>query len=102
MRAIDFACRLLVKVATDPVSPAARLVILCVAAGLECTADIARQTGIVQGTCTNLLRTLARRGMVKAVRTKAEELYVLAPAGKEYVRQLLTFFPTPHEQASDD
>lgn len=100
MRAIDFACRLLVKVATDPMSPAARLVLLCVAAGLECSADIARMTGIVPGTCTNLLRQLTARSYVKAIPAKAQEtLYVLAPAGKEYVRQLLTFLP--HGQAFD-
>lgn len=100
MRAIDFACRLLVKVATDPMSPAARLVLLCVAAGLECSADIARMTGIVPGTCTNLLRQLAQRRLLKAVPAQTREhLYVLAPEGKDYVRQLLTFLP--HGQASD-
>lgn len=100
MRAIDFACRLLVRVATDPMSPAARLVLLCVAAGLECSADIARMTGIVPGTCTNLLRQLVRRRLLKAVPAKAQEtLYILAPAGRDYVRELLTFLP--HGQASD-
>lgn len=99
MRAIDFACRLLVKVATDPMTPAARLMLLCVAAGLECSADIARRTGMVPGTCTNLLRGLVQRHLLQRVASRAGDLYILAPAGREYVRQLLSFLP--HGQAPE-
>ncbi len=105
MRAIDFACRLLVNLATDAMSPAARLVMLCVAAGLENAEDIARLTGITPGTCTNLLRLLAKRQVLHCVHGKCD-LYVLAPDGKEHVRQLLTFPPLPpvhaKETAPDD
>lgn len=106
MRAIDFACRLLVNLATDPMSPAARLVMLCVAAGLENAADIARFTGITPGTCTNLLRLLAKRSILRCI-PSLTDLYILAPAGKEEVRRLLTFRNTPaprheKEETPDD
>lgn len=98
MRAIDFACRLLVNVATDTMAPASRLVMLCVAAGLDNAADIARLTGIIPGTCTNLLRGLVRRKVLHRVSSRETELFILAPQGREMVRQLLTFAPPPHEK----
>ena len=46
MKAIDFACRFLSRVQRDELSPAARLVLVAVGAGLEDKEDISRETGL--------------------------------------------------------
>lgn len=94
MKAIDFACRLLMRVEQDSMPSGCRLVLMMVAAGVDNAQDIAAMTGLRPSSCTNLLRKLARGRYLKGVGS-AQDVYLLAPAGKEYVRHLLTFFSSP-------
>lgn len=96
MRAIDFACCLLLNVARDSMTPALRLTLLCVMSGMETSEAIADFTGYSPGTCTNMLRTLEHRGLLKRV-GRVSEVYLTTLAGKNHVRQLLAFV---HDKAS--
>lgn len=89
MKAIDFACRLLARLAADDLSPASQQVLLAVAAGLDTSPDIARLTGLTQGSCTSILRHLARQKMLRRLRG---DIYLLAPSGKERICRLFSFF----------
>lgn len=90
MKAIDFACRFLSRAQRDNLSPAARLVLVSVGAGLEEKNDISRETGLSLSVCTTQLRQLSMQGEIRCVSVLAER-YVLAPAGKERLRRLFDF-----------
>lgn len=92
MRAIDFACRLLVNISRDDLPPAARLVLLCVVAGMETGEDIAAFTGIVPRSCTAILRHLEGAQLLRCV---GGEVYLTTPEGRERVRRLLAITPAP-------
>lgn len=95
MKAIDFACRFLSRVQKDTLSPAARLVLVAVGAGLEERDDISRETGLSASVCTTQLRYLCTQGEVRCVSVLSER-YVLAPAGKERLRRLFNFYSAHH------
>ena len=95
MKAIDFACRFLSRVQRDELSPAARLVLVAVGAGLEDKEDISRETGLSHSGCTTQLRQLNLRGEIRCISILAER-YVLAPAGKERLRRLFDFHTPIH------
>lgn len=95
MKAIDFACRFLSRVQRDELSPAARLVLVAVGAGLEDKEDISRETGLSHSVCTTQLRQLNLRGEIRCISILAER-YVLAPAGKERLRRLFDFHTPIH------
>lgn len=95
MKAIDFACRFLSRVQRDDLSPAARLVLVAVGAGLEDKEDISRETGLSHSVCTTQLRLLNLRGEIRCISILAER-YVLAPAGKERLRRLFDFHTPIH------
>ncbi len=92
MKAIDFACRLLTRLAEDELPFATQQVLLAVAAGLEHTPDIARFTGQNSSACSGILRSLAHKGIIHR-KGGAHATYLLAPAGKERVRQYFSFLP---------
>lgn len=92
MKAIDFACHLLMRVERDSMPSCCRLVLLMVAAGLDNAQDIAAMSGLRVSSCTALLRKLSREHYLQSV---AGSVYLLAPKGREYVRHLLTFFSSP-------
>lgn len=94
MRAIDFACRFLARIAQDDMTPASRQVMLAVAAGLNNSHDIAEMTGLSMSSCTAILRQLSRQKVLACV-SRESGVYLLAPDGKERVRRLLTFFSSP-------
>ncbi|MBQ2814886.1 MAG: hypothetical protein IJE66_07790 [Akkermansia sp.] len=93
MKAIDFACRLLVNVSRDDMSPAARLVLLCVMAGLESSDAIALFTGMSVRTCTGVLRNLESRQLLCRI---GDDLYLTTAGGKERIRRLFDFNPEHH------
>lgn len=95
MKAIDFACRFLSRVQRDELSPAARLVLVAVGAGLEDKDDISRETGLSSSVCTTQLRQLCMRGEIRCISLLAER-YVLAPAGKNRLRKLFDFHTPVH------
>ena len=96
MKAIDFTCRFLSRVQRDELSPAARLVLVAVAAGLEDKNDIAHETGLSHSVCTTQLRHLEKLGEIRCVSLLAER-YVPAPAGKERLRRWVNFHtPAAH------
>ena len=97
MKAIDFACRFLTRVQKDNLSPAARLVLIAVAAGLEDKHDISHETCLSTSVCTQQLRLLEQKGEVRCISLLAER-YVLAPAGKARLRRLFNFHLSPHGQ----
>lgn len=93
MKAIDFACHFLARIAQDDMTPASRQVMLAVAAGLDNSRDIANLTSLGVSTCTALLRSLTKQKILTCV-SREQGVYLLAPNGKERVRRLLTFFPS--------
>lgn len=96
MKAIDFACRFLSRLQRDELSPAARLVLVAVAAGLEDKNDISHETGLSYSVCTAQLRHLEKLGVLRCVSTLSER-YVLAPSGKERLRRWFDFrIPAAH------
>lgn len=96
MKAIDFACRFLSRLQRDELSPAARLVLVAVAAGLEDKNDISHETGLSHSVCTTQLRHLEQLGELRCVSPLAER-YVLAPAGKNRLRRWFNFHtPAAH------
>ncbi len=92
MKAIDFACRLLVRLAEDEHPFPTQQVLLAVAAGLESGPDIARFTGIASSACSGILRSLAHKGLINRA-GGSHALYELAPAGKKLVRRYFSFLP---------
>ncbi len=95
MKAIDFACRLLASLAEDELPLTTQQVLLAVAAGLETSPDIARFTGLSSSGCSGILRSLAHRQLINRV-GGAHAVYLLAPAGKQLVRQYFSFLPHSH------
>ncbi len=95
MKAIDFACHLLARLAEDDLPFQTQHVLLAVAAGLECGSDIARFTGLSSSCCSGILRSLTHKGIVNRV-GGTHAVYLLAPAGKELVRRYFSFLPHNH------
>ncbi len=92
MKAIDFACHLLARLSEDELPFPAQQVLLAVAAGLETGPDIARFTGMSSSGCSGILRSLAHKNIISRVGGN-HAVYLLAPAGKELVRQYFSFLP---------
>ncbi len=92
MKAIDFACHLLVRLAEDKHPFPTQQVLLAVAAGLETTPDIARFTGITSTSCSGILRSLTNKKLLERP-AGPHAIYLLTPAGKELVRQYFSFLP---------
>ena len=88
MKAIDFACRLLVNVSRDDMTPATRLVLLCVVAGLDTSEDISSFTGLIPSSCTAILRNLENRNLLLRVGS-GREVYITTAAGRERVKSLM-------------
>jgi len=99
MKAIDFACRLLAKLAKDDLTPTAQHILICVAAGLETSPDIARFTGLTQNVCSAALRGLERKKLVRRA-LRGHCVFLLTSGGKKRIGNLFNFFPaTPsHEE----
>ncbi len=94
MKAIDFACRLLARLAQDPQTRATQQVLLALAAGLDTSEDIARLCHLSTGGCTAILRQLAMRKLTRSIGT-APGIHLLTPKGKELVAHYFDFLPHP-------
>lgn len=90
MRAIDFACQFLVNIAEDDMTPGLRLVLLCAVAGMQTSEEIADFTGMVPGTCTNILKILEKRGYLGSLGTHIK-VFLPTEKGRERVRKILDF-----------
>lgn len=95
MKAIDFACRLLARLAQDDMPHTARRVLLAVAAGLPEARDIARFTGLAPATCSKLLCSLRKSGFVYC-NDPMHMGYALTPCGRAKVADLFDFLPGSH------
>lgn len=97
MKAIDFACRFLTRLAHDKLTPTAKHVLVCVAAGLETSPDIARFTGMTPNVCSAALRGLERKKLVRRT-LQGRCIFILTTNGKQRVASLFGFFPPSHEE----
>lgn len=97
MKAIDFACHLLTRLAKDNLSPTAQRVLICVAAGLETSPDIARFTGLTTNVCSTALKGLERKKLVRRV-LQGHCVFLLTAGGKKRVGSLFNFFAASHEE----
>ena len=95
MKAVDFACRFLSRLQRDDLSPAARLVLVSVAAGLEDKTEISRETGLSLSVCTTQLRHLLFLGDLRCLSSLSER-YVLSPSGKKRLAQWFNFHTRNH------
>ncbi len=97
MKAIDFACRLLVNVSRDDMTPATRLVLLCVMAGLDTGEDISSFTGMTPSSCTTILRNLESRKLLLRI-GHSREIYITTAIGRERVKRLLDVNPANYHR----
>lgn len=95
MKAIDFACRLLARLAADEMPDASRRVLLAVAAGLPEAPDIARQTGMTPAACIQILSRLRKQGFVLC-NDPIHGGHVLTACGKAKVAGFFDFMPRRH------
>ena len=95
MKAIDFACRLLARLAQDDMPDASRRVLLAVAAGLPEAPDISRLTGLTPDTCSRLLNGLRKSGFIFC-NDRVHMGYALTPCGRAKVAELFSFLPQRH------
>lgn len=92
MKAIDFACHFLTRLAHDKLTPTAKHVLVCVAAGLETSPDIAHFTGMTPNVCSAALRGLERKKLVRRA-LRGHCVFLLTTNGKQRVASLFGFFP---------
>lgn len=99
MKAIDFACHFLTRLTRDKLTPTAKYVLICVAAGLETSPDIARFASMSTNVCSAALRGLERKRLVRRV-LRGHCIFELTNNGKQRVAALFNFFPvsTTHEE----
>ena len=95
MRAIDFACRLLLSLSREPHSLTMQSVLLGLAAGLETSEDISNCLGLSPSSCTSCLKRLKAEDLVTDI-SGSWVYYRLTPHGKSVVAKLLSFLPSPH------
>lgn len=95
MKAIDFACRLLLALSQEPHSDIMQRILLGLAAGLETSEDIGNCLGINTGACTIALRRLHAEDLVTNISGK-QTFYRLTDQGKMVVAKIFSFLPPPH------
>ena len=95
MKAIDFACRLLARLAGDEMPDASRRVLLAVAAGLAEAPDIARLTGLAPTACAQTLARLRKQGFVLC-NDPIHGGHILTAAGKAKVAGFFDFMHPGH------
>ncbi len=93
MRAVDFACSLLVNVSRIDLSPTDIKVLIALASGLRCAPDIAERLDIRPCVSTNALKSMTQRGLLLHI---GRGYYTLTPAGESKVMRLLS----PHRNES--
>ena len=95
MKAIDFACRLLARLAGDDMPDASRRVLLAVAAGLPEAPDIARLTGLAPTACAQTLAKLRKQGFLLC-NDPIHGGHILTPTGKAKVACFFDFMHPGH------
>ncbi len=95
MKAIDFACHLLVHLARDKHPFPTQQILLAVAAGLDRAPDISHFTGLSTNNCAGVLRSLTHKGLVTRC-AGSQATYQLAAEGKKLVREYFSFLPNTH------
>lgn len=91
MRAVDFACRLLVNIGRMELTHTEMKVLLALAAGMHESETIAEALDIRYCSCTLCLRNMCKRSF--ALRGRGST-YVLTAAGKSKVAQILSMDKT--------
>lgn len=94
MKAIDFACRLLLRLERDPMSAAAQRVIIALAAGLETSRDIAEHTVLSAQHVSAVLGSFVKAGLVSCDKSRRPQEYFLSKEGRTYIHSLLDFLPS--------
>lgn len=93
MKAIDFACRLLMSMEKSSLPHARQRVLIAMGAGLETCADIATHCVMSgQQTAAQLL-ALERSQHISKNGTQKPSNYQLEQAGKKYLKETLHFLP---------
>ncbi len=92
MKAIDFACRLLLSLSQEPHSDIMQRILLGLAAGLETSEDISKCLGINSGACTTGLRRLKAEKLVTDV-CGDWSYYRLTEQGKAVIIKIFSFLP---------
>lgn len=95
MKAIDFACRLLARLAKDEMPDGSQRVLLAVAAGLPEAPDIARLTGLAPTACAQTLARLRKQGFVLC-NDAIHGGHILTPTGKAKVAGFFDFMHPDH------
>ncbi len=93
MKAIDFACRLLMRMEYSNLPNARQRVLIAMGAGLESCADIAKHCVMSgQQTAAQLL-ALERSKHIRKSGSQKPYNYQLEQAGKKYLKETLAFLP---------
>ncbi len=93
MKAIDFSCRLLLRLQEDDLSSNSQRVLIALAAGLETSRDIGQNCQLSSQASSAVLSSLERAGLVLRLATRKPSEYQLSPQGRERIRSYLSFLP---------
>jgi len=94
MRAIDFACRLLLKLERDAMPAPAQRVLIALAAGLETSRDLAEYTVLTAQHVAAILGSHIKAGLVTCDKSRRPQEYFLSQDGRTYLHRLLDFLPS--------
>lgn len=93
MKAIDFACRLLMQMEKSPLPPARQRIIIAMGAGLETCPDIAQHCVLSgQQTAAHLV-ALERSHHISKDCSQKPYNYQLEQEGKKCLKELFSFLP---------
>lgn len=93
MKAIDFACRLLLQLEQDPMPAPAQRVLIALAAGLETSRDLAEHTVLTPQHVSAILGSHVKARLATCDKSRRPQEYFLSKEGRIYLHHLLDFLP---------
>ena len=94
MRAIDFACRLLLRIEQSPLPNEQIRILIALGAGLETCKDISRHCHLSTQQTSSQLHQLYQQKHLQRTQQKRNYNYTLNQSGKQQLAQLLNFIST--------
>ncbi len=93
MKAIDFACRLLMQMEKAPLTASRQRILIAIGAGLESCADIAAHCVLSKQQTAAKLSSLEHSKHIIKDSTQKPISYYLSQEGKKYLKELFNFLP---------
>lgn len=93
MKAIDFACRLLMQLERNPMSAERQRILIALGAGLETCQDIAAHCVLSSQQTAAQLVALERSKHISKDSSHKPYCYQLEQEGKKHLKDIFTFLP---------